>query len=74
MKGDNWQENLLPSQRRRIDGWLHVRERNRMSAFRKFAVAHPWPVFFAGLLVVVTLFYAAVRYELVETVLTWVKP
>lgn len=76
MKGDDWHGELLPSHRKAIDRWLHVRERKRMGFFRRIVIDYPWAVLAGGLLGVVTVFYAAVRYEWVEAALTWmaVKP
>ena len=72
MKGDDWNDRLSIAQRKAIDNALRVR-RKRMGFFRRMSVDYPWAVLFFGLLAIATAFSAVVRYELVETVLTWVE-
>lgn len=72
MQGDDWNDRLSIAQRKAIDNALRVR-RKRMGFFRRMSVDYPWAVLFFGLLAIVTAICAIRRYEVVETVLTWVE-
>ena len=74
MHGDDWEDRLKPETRRQLDEWQRNRAtwkaKQKMSLWQRYnrhLVLNTCILILAAL----TLYYAVVRYEIVETIVEW---
>lgn len=74
MHGDDWEDRLKPETRRQLDEWQRNRSswkaKQRPSLWQRYN-KHLCRNTCILILAALTLYYAVVRYEIVETIVEW---